>query len=101
MKQTAVRVAQKLARRKRRIEKRLAVARETRFLRMSSCAPPVLSSAGLKYELADKAQAIVYGGAPLMLRVARENFKNIVYQCLYDTENVVHDAATGLYRVKR
>lgn len=29
------------------------------------------------------------------------NFKNVVYQCLYNTENVVHDDATGLYRVKR
>lgn len=29
------------------------------------------------------------------------NFKNVVYQCVYNTENVVHDAATGLYRVKK
>ena len=29
------------------------------------------------------------------------NFKNVVYQCLYNTENVVHDEATGLYRVKK
>jgi hypothetical protein len=40
---------------------------------MMSAAPPVLSTAGLKYELADKSQAIVYGGVPLMLRVARES----------------------------
>jgi hypothetical protein len=40
---------------------------------MMSGAPPVLSSVGLKYELADKTQAIVYGGVPLMLRVARES----------------------------
>ncbi len=73
MKNNAGRIAKKLARRKRRIEKRLQVARETRFERMMSGAPPVLSSAGLKYELADKSQAIVYGGVPLMLRVARES----------------------------
>jgi len=67
------RVAKKLVRRKRRIEQRLARARENRFVRMASGAPAVLSSAGLKYELAEKSQAIVYGGVPLMLRVARES----------------------------
>ena len=73
MKSNAGRIAKKLARRKRRIEKRLQVARDSRFVRMMSGAPPVLSSTGLKYELADKTQAIVYGGVPLMLRVARES----------------------------
>ena len=73
MKDNAGRIAKKLARRKRRIEKRLQVARDARFERMMSGAPPVLSSVGLKYELADKTQAIVYGGVPLMLRVARES----------------------------
>ena len=73
MKDNSGKIAQKLARRKHRIEKRLQVARECRFERMMSGAPPVLSSAGLKYELADKTQAIVYGGVPLMLRVARES----------------------------
>ena len=29
------------------------------------------------------------------------NFKNVVYQCLYNTKNVVHDDATGLYRVAK
>jgi len=67
------RIAKKLVRRKRRIEQRLARARENRFVRMASGAPAVLSSAGLKYELAEKSQAIVYGGVPLMLRVARES----------------------------
>ena len=73
MNSNAGRIAKKLARRKRRIEKRLRVARDWRFVRMASGAPAVLSSAGLKYELAQKTQAIVYGGVPLMLRVARES----------------------------
>lgn len=73
MKRNTGKIAQKLARRKRRIEKRLQAARDSRFVRMMSGAPPVLSSAGLRYELADKTQAIVYGGVPLMLRVARES----------------------------
>lgn len=30
-----------------------------------------------------------------------QNFKLVVYQCLYNTANIVHDDATGLYRVKR
>ena len=72
MKRNTKRVAQKLARRKRRIEKRLEAARAGRFVRMMSSAPPVLNTAGLKYELSDKSQAIVYGGVPLMMRVARE-----------------------------
>ena len=73
MKQNAGRIAKKLARRKHRVEQRLQVAREGRFVRRMSGAPPVLSTAGLKSELADKAQALVYGGVPLMLRVARES----------------------------
>ena len=73
MKLSAVRMADKLARRKRRIEKRLQSARDGRFVRMMAGAPAVLGTAGLKYELADKTQAIVYGGVPLMLRVARES----------------------------
>ena len=40
---------------------------------MISGASAVLSWAGLKYELAEKTQAIVYGGVPLMLRVACES----------------------------
>ena len=73
MKRSTGRMADKLARRKRRIVKRLQAARDGRFARMMSGAPAVLSTAGLKYELADKTQAIVYGGVPLMLRVARES----------------------------
>ena len=29
------------------------------------------------------------------------NFKNVVYQCVYNSENIVHDAATGCYRLER
>ena len=64
-------MADKLARRKRRMEKRLPAARDGRFVRRMSGAPAVLNTAGWKYERADRAQAIVYGGVPLMPRVAR------------------------------
>ena len=42
-------------------------------MRMMSGALAVLSTSGLKYELAEKTRAFVYGGVPLMLRVARES----------------------------
>ena len=29
------------------------------------------------------------------------NFKNVVYQCVYNTEGIVHDGATGCYRIER
>ncbi len=29
------------------------------------------------------------------------NFKNGVYQCLYNSEGIVHDDATGSYRIER
>src|SRR5262245_35808874 len=29
------------------------------------------------------------------------NFKNVVYQCLYNTKSVVRDDATGCYKVKQ
>ena len=67
------RIVKKLARRKQRIARRLQVARDGRFVRMMSGSPAVFSTAGMKYELADKMQAIVYGGVPLMIRVARES----------------------------
>ena len=72
MKDNASTMADKLARRKRRIEKRLKGARDGRFVRMMSGVPAVFSTVGVKYELAERMQAIVYGGVPLMMRVARE-----------------------------
>lgn len=29
------------------------------------------------------------------------NFKNVVYQSVYNSENIVHDDATGCYRIER
>lgn len=28
-------------------------------------------------------------------------FENVVYQCLYHTQEIVHDESTGLYRMKK
>lgn len=32
---------------------------------------------------------------------ASKNFKNVLYQCLYNTEGVVHDDSTGCYRLEK
>jgi hypothetical protein len=63
------RVRRQLEQRKRRIERRLArrrrrEAKKTGFLR------PVLTSAGLKYDLSERSRGIAYGGVPLMLKLA-------------------------------
>jgi hypothetical protein len=34
-------------------------------------------------------------------RSASRNFRNVVYQCVYHTEGIVHDEATGNYRLQR
>ncbi|MBS0204912.1 MAG: hypothetical protein JSS49_18550 [Planctomycetes bacterium] len=30
-----------------------------------------------------------------------QNFKNVVYQCLYHSDTIVHDEVTGCYRIER
>ncbi len=32
---------------------------------------------------------------------ASKNFKNVVYQCLYNTPEIVHDETTGCYRLEK
>lgn len=29
------------------------------------------------------------------------NFRNVLYQCLYNTEAIIHDAPTGCYKLKK
>jgi hypothetical protein len=58
--------------RKRRIKQRLARANREKYERSAAGAGPVLNPAGVKYELADKARGIAYGGVGLMLKLARE-----------------------------
>ena len=66
------RIARKLARRKRRIMKRLEWSQRTKYRRYAEEAGPVIDVGAVKYELADKARGIANGGVGLMLRVARE-----------------------------
>jgi hypothetical protein len=63
-------IAKRLGRRKRRIKERLRKANRDKYLRAAENAPPVLDVGGLKYELAEKTQGVVYGGIPLMIALA-------------------------------
>ena len=56
--------------RKKQILKRLATARANRFARCFSNSDPVLASNSVKYELADRVQAIGYAGVTAMLKLA-------------------------------
>lgn len=62
----------RLKARRQRIYQRLQRANRDRYLRVARCAGPVFNEANLKYELADKARGVVYGGAGLMLQLARQ-----------------------------
>jgi len=63
--------ANRIIKRKQQILKRLATARANRFNRFLSNPNPVLASNSVKYELADRAQAINYGGISAMLKLAK------------------------------
>jgi Transposase DDE domain group 1 len=63
-------VAQKVARRKRRILKRLQCARNNRFVRGADPSP-VIGSNSIRYELSERSQAICHGGVGLMMKLAR------------------------------
>ena len=65
-------IARQLEARQRRIKKRLAQANVDKYKRSATGAGPVLDPPGVKYELADKARGIAYGGVGLMLKLARE-----------------------------
>ena len=63
-------VAKKVARRKRRILKKLQTARDRRFLRGMD-PTPVIGSNAIRYELSERSHAICHGGVGLMLKLAR------------------------------
>jgi hypothetical protein len=65
-------IARRLAYRKRRIQERLGRANRDKYQRSAAGAGPVLDPPGVKYELADKARGMGYGGVGLMLKLARE-----------------------------
>jgi len=65
-------IARRLQVRKRRIERRLAMANRDKYERCAAEAGPVLDPPGVKYELADKTRGINYGGVGMMLKLAQE-----------------------------
>ena len=65
-------IAKRLSQRNRQRLKRLKKANETKYRKSVADAGPELSLSGLKYELSDKVQGIVYGGIPLMVSLAQK-----------------------------
>lgn len=65
-------ILHRLASRKRRIERRLAKANRDKYQRYAAGEGPVIDPPGVKYELADKARGISFGGIGLMVKLARE-----------------------------
>ncbi len=49
------------------------------------------------FALADLAVKVNESG----YKSSSRNFRNVLYQCLYNTEGIVHDDATGCYRLER
>lgn len=48
------------------------------------------------YTLADLSRTILDSG----YKTASTNFRNVLYQCLYNTSGIYHDDSTGTYRYK-
>jgi hypothetical protein len=65
-------ILQRVASRKRRIKRRLAKANRDKYQRYAAGEGPVIDPPGVKYELADKARGISFGGIGLMVKLARE-----------------------------
>lgn len=63
--------AKRIALRKKQLRKRLSDARSNRWWRELRNPNPVIGSNNVKYELADRSQAINYGGLSAMLKLAK------------------------------
>ena len=64
-------ISKKLSKRKRKILRRLNKANRTKYRKAAENAPPVLATGGLKYELSDRSQGIVFGGIPMMVSLSQ------------------------------
>jgi hypothetical protein len=62
----------RLKARRQQIYQRLQRANRDKYIRVARCAGPIFNEANLRYELADKARGVVYGGAGLMLQLAKQ-----------------------------
>ena len=66
-------VANKVARRKRRVLKRRERAREQRFIRGLD-STTVIGANAMQYELSERVHAINHGGIGMMMKLARNNW---------------------------
>lgn len=57
----------------------------------------ILSKNKKGFTLADMAGKVTETG----YKSSSRNFRNVLYQCLYNTEGIAHDDATGCYRLER
>lgn len=64
-------INQRLRQRKRRIERRLA-RRRRRLAKKTGYGRPVMNTRPVQYELAQRSRGLVYGGVPLLHRLAEE-----------------------------
>lgn len=56
----------------------------------------ILSKAKKGHTLAELAEQVQAAG----YHTASSNFRNVLYQCLYNTKDVYHDEASGTYKLK-
>ena len=57
----------------------------------------VLKGAKPGFSLKDLAEKVTSTG----YKSTSRNFRNVLYQCLYNTEGIVHDDATGRYKLAK
>jgi hypothetical protein len=56
----------------------------------------ILSASQQGLTLADLAEQVRAAG----YQTASQHFRNVLYQCVYNTKDVFHDDSTGTYRMK-
>lgn len=57
----------------------------------------VLKGSKSGFKLADLATKVAETG----YKTTSRNFRNVLYQCLYNTESSVHDSKTGCYKLQK
>ena len=90
-KQMAVLEGRRGARRGRKIGKRPKNEKSLRETVLE-----VLGRSKKGFSLAELSERIIANG----YKSNSGDFKNVVYQCLYNTDQIVHDPETGTYRIK-
>lgn len=74
----------------------VAVRRPRNTVSLRQTVVDLLSSAGEGFTLAQLADKILETG----YQTSSQNFRNVLYQCLYNMPQVFHDEATGTYKLR-